>query len=99
MTDLDNISYFLRIEFYKCGRRFFMRQRRYDIEILKRFEMEHCNYASTRTKPRLQLTNDSYISIIGSLRYLCHTRVGLAYSVGMASRFMQKPNIVKPYNH
>ncbi|XP_050875805.1 secreted RxLR effector protein 161-like [Lathyrus oleraceus] len=34
-----------------------------------------------------------YRRLIGSLRYLCHTRLGLAYSVGMVSRFMQKPKV------
>lgn len=74
-----------------------MHQRRYVSEILKRFEMKDCNATSTLAEPRLQLSKDSdeddvdpieYIRLIGSLRYLCHTRPDLAYSVGMSSRFM-----------
>ena len=32
--------------------------------------------------------------MIGCLRYLLHTRPDLAYSVGMASRFMEKPTVM-----
>lgn len=32
-----------------------------------------------------------YKKIIGSLRYLCNTRLDLAYSVGLLSRFIQEP--------
>ncbi|CAI8603983.1 unnamed protein product [Vicia faba] len=56
----------------------------------------------TPAKPRLQLSKDvdeddvdptQYRRLIESLRYLCHTRPDLAYSVGMVSRFMQKPKV------
>lgn len=33
-------------------------------------------------------------SLIGGLRYLVHTRPDLAYSVGMISRFMEKPTVL-----
>jgi hypothetical protein len=41
-----------------------------------------------------------YRRVIGCLRYLLHTRPDLSYSVGIASRFMEKPttkhrNVVK----
>lgn len=32
-----------------------------------------------------------YCSIIGSLRYLVHTRPDIAHAVGIVSRFMEKP--------
>ena len=64
--------------------------------------MEECNATSTPVEPRLQLSKDAdeddvgptqYRRLIESLRYLCHTRHDLAYSVGMVSRFMQKPKV------
>ena len=102
MSDMGDISYFLGIEFYKSGRGLMMHQSRYASEILKRFEIEECNSTSTPAETRLQLSKDSdeddvdptqYRRLIGSLRYLCHIRPDLAYSVGMISRFMQKPKV------
>ncbi|MCI30279.1 gag-pol polyprotein, partial [Trifolium medium] len=54
------------------------------------------------SEPRLQLSKSEneenvdptqYRRIIGSLRYLCNTRPDLVYSVGIVSRFMEKPKI------
>jgi hypothetical protein len=32
-----------------------------------------------------------YRRLVGSLRYLAHTRLDLAFSIGYVSRFMQRP--------
>jgi hypothetical protein len=49
---------------------------------------------------RLKLSRDSiakevdttqYRRIVGSIRYLVHTRPDLAFAVGYVSRFMQRP--------
>ncbi|XP_034591798.1 uncharacterized mitochondrial protein AtMg00810-like [Setaria viridis] len=59
-----------------------------------------CNPALTPTKDRLKLSRDStaeevdatqYWRLVGSLRYLTHTRSNLAFIVGNISRFMQQP--------
>jgi hypothetical protein len=50
-------------------------------------------------EPRFKLSKVStappdateYRSIVGSLRYLVHTRPDIAYSVGYVSRFMEEP--------
>ncbi|WJX72888.1 hypothetical protein P8452_56724 [Trifolium repens] len=102
MTDLGHISYFLGIEFYKSSRGLLMHQKRYASEVLKRFDMVNCNHAVTPAEARLQLTKGSedadvdptqFRRLIGSLRYLCNTRPDLTYSVGLVSRFMQKPKL------
>ncbi|XP_071740301.1 secreted RxLR effector protein 161-like [Rutidosis leptorrhynchoides] len=62
--------------------------------------MADCNPAQYPMEPKLQVMKDEegiavdetkYISIIGSLRYLVHTRPDLSYSVGVMSRFMASP--------
>ncbi|XP_050909332.1 secreted RxLR effector protein 161-like [Lathyrus oleraceus] len=72
------------------------------MEILKRCDMEHCNAATTPAETRLQLSKSEeeqdvdptqYRRLIGSLRYLCNTRPDLAFSVGIASRFMERPKV------
>jgi hypothetical protein len=51
---------------------------------------------------RLKLSRDSttkevdaaqYRRLVGSLHYLAHTRLDLAFSVGYVSRFMQRPTM------
>ena len=62
--------------------------------------MKDCNPSQIPMEPRLKLSKEStsppvdttlYRSIVGSLRYLLHTRPDLAFSVGMVSRYMEKP--------
>ena len=59
-----------------------------------------CNPALTPMEERLKPSRDStaedvdatqYRRLVGSLRYLVHTRPDLAFSVGYVSRFMQRP--------
>ncbi|XP_045810820.1 uncharacterized mitochondrial protein AtMg00810-like [Trifolium pratense] len=100
MTDLGLMTYFLGIEFLRNEQGILMHQTRYASEILKKFEMDKCNVALSPAEPRSQLTKCAeeedvdptfYRKLIGSLRYLCNTRPDLAYSVGIASRFMERP--------
>lgn len=75
-------------------------QKKYAQDILKRFKMNKCNAAARPLEIRAKLrkeTNDEFLSvtfykqIIGSLRYLCNTRPYICQSVGLLSRFMDKP--------
>jgi len=102
MSDLGIMKYFLGIEFQRTKLGLLMHQRRYAMEILKRCDMEHCNAATTPAETRLQLSKSEeeqdvdptqYRRLIGSLRYLCNTRPDLAFSVGIASRFMERPKV------
>ncbi|XP_058742088.1 secreted RxLR effector protein 161-like [Vicia villosa] len=64
--------------------------------------MEHCNAVNTPTEARLQLSKSDdeqnvdptqYRRLIGSLRYLCNTRPYLTFSVGITSRFLERPKV------
>lgn len=54
MTDLDLMTYFLCIEFYKSKKGLLMHQSRHALEILKKFEIEHCNVAITPNEPVIE---------------------------------------------
>ncbi|GKA79011.1 protein MOR1 isoform X1, partial [Tanacetum coccineum] len=45
----------------------------------------------TKITEGTMVNSTEYQSLIGSLRYMLHTRPDLSYSVGLLSRFMQKP--------
>ncbi|XP_040381839.1 uncharacterized mitochondrial protein AtMg00810-like [Oryza brachyantha] len=64
--------------------------------------LNDCNPALTPMEERLKLSRDStaeevdatqYRRLVGSLRYLTHTRPDLAFSVDYVSRFMQLPTM------
>lgn len=58
MKYIGHITYFFGIEFQKTSKEFLMHQRRYALEILKKFEMKHCNIPITPVEPRLKLSKE-----------------------------------------
>ncbi|WJX39555.1 DNA helicase [Trifolium repens] len=102
MTDLGELSYFLGMEFAKTSRGCFLHQKKYVADILKRFHMSNCNPTITPMETGVKLSKNTddeladstlYKQIIGSLRYLCNTRIDLCHSVGLLSRFMDQPRM------
>lgn len=79
-----------------------MHQSRYALDMLNKFDMLHCNSANTLAEVSLKLEKDpgeegvnliEYREMVGSLRYICHTKPDLSSNVGVISRFMQSPRI------
>lgn len=102
ITYLGLMTYFLGIELHQSKRGLLMHQRIYAIEILNKFEMEHCNVAISPVEPRPQLSKKEdgqdidptqYRRLIGSFHYLCNMRSDLAFSVSIVSRFMGRPKV------
>jgi hypothetical protein len=100
MTDLGLLSYYLGIEVKQSEDGITLCQSGYATRILERMGMRNCNSVHIPMEPRLKLSKDSqsdtvdpteYRSVVGSLRYLLHTRPDLNYAVGYVSRFMEKP--------
>jgi hypothetical protein len=100
MSDLDHLSFYLRIEVHQGDSGITLRQTVYAKRIVELAGLTDWNPALTPMKERLKLSRDStmeevgatqYRRIVGSLRYLVHTRPDLAYSVGYVSRFLQRP--------
>jgi hypothetical protein len=101
MSDLGPLSYYLGIEVKQGVRGIELRQSAYALKLLEKAGMSSCNSCATPMEVRLKLSKAStsplvddptlYRSIIGSLRYLLHTRPDHSFSVGYLSRFMEEP--------
>jgi hypothetical protein len=92
MSDLGLLSFYLGIKVHQGDSGITLRQTAYA-------KLSHdSNPALTPMEKRLKLSHDStteevdatqYRCLVGSLRYLAHTRTDLAFSIGYVSRFMQ----------
>jgi hypothetical protein len=100
MSDLGPLSFYMGIEVNKENGRITLSQGAYAARIVERVGLTGCNSYATPMEPKLKLSKNSsapavdgieYRSLVGSLRYLVNTRPNLAYSVGIVSRFMEKP--------
>ncbi|WVZ61751.1 LOW QUALITY PROTEIN: hypothetical protein U9M48_011574 [Paspalum notatum var. saurae] len=101
MSYLGPLSYYLGIEVKQGQRGIELRQSAYALKLLEKAGMSSCNSCATPMEVRLKLSKAStsplvddptmYRSIIGSLRYLLHTRPDLSFSVRYLSRFMEEP--------
>ncbi|XP_042442909.1 secreted RxLR effector protein 161-like [Zingiber officinale] len=103
MSDLGLLSYYLEIEVEQQKSRILLRQSAYAKKILSQFKMTDCNSTKHPMESKTRLHKDleetqvdatEYRRIIGCLRYLLHTQPDLSYSVGMASRYMERPTIM-----
>jgi hypothetical protein len=79
-----------------------LRQTAYAKRVVELAGLTDCNPALTPMEEKLKLSCDStmeevdatqYRCLMGSIRYLAHTRPDLAFSVSYVSRFMQRPTI------
>ncbi|PWA75384.1 ribonuclease H-like domain, Reverse transcriptase, RNA-dependent DNA polymerase [Artemisia annua] len=100
MSDLGLLAYYLGIEVTQIGGEITIKQTGYVNKILKETNMTDSNDTKIPLDPGTKLVKAEdgnpvdatyYRSLIGSLRYLLHTRPDLSYSVGLLSRFMQEP--------
>jgi hypothetical protein len=100
MSDLGLLSFYLGIKVHQGDSRIMLRQTAYAKRVVELAGLTDCNPALTPMEKRLKLSRDStteevnatqYRRLVGSLRYLTHTRSDLAFSIGCVSRFMQRP--------
>ncbi|KAL8089642.1 hypothetical protein AgCh_039213 [Apium graveolens] len=102
MSDLGLLSYYLGIEVNQGLGFTTVKQTSYAKKILEKAGMMYCNATKVPMECKLQLDKDkegqevnanNYRSIVGSLRYLTHTRPDISYAVGVISRFMERPTV------
>ena len=100
MSDLGSLHYYLGIEVRQGTKGITLCQGAYADKIIEKAGLRGCNPCSTPMEPRLKLSKTSsnppvdktlYRSVVGSLRYLVHTRPDIAFAVGYVSRFMEAP--------
>nr|GEW32471.1 ribonuclease H-like domain, reverse transcriptase, RNA-dependent DNA polymerase [Tanacetum cinerariifolium] len=100
MSDLGLLAYYLGIEVTQTGGVITIRHTGCINNILKETSMMESNDTKIPMDPGTKLVKAKdgnsvdatyYRNLIGSLRYLIHTRPDLSYSVGLLSRFMQDP--------
>jgi hypothetical protein len=101
MKDLDLMHYFLGLEVRQSPERIFLNQGKYEVEILKRFDILECKSMITPMEVKLKLLVDTsselidatlYRQIIGSLMYLTNTRPYICFVVN--SQFLVEPKHV-----
>ena len=101
MSDLGRLSYYLGIEVEQGDGVITLKQQSYAGKILEVAGMSDCNSCTTPMECRLKLKKEDdakpfdpslYRSIIGSLRYLVHSRPDITHAIGIVSRFMETPS-------
>ena len=100
MSNLGSLSSYLGIK-VKRGKDFiFLSQTTYAQKVLQHAKLGECNSAFTPLETRAQFTYEegkstdnstAYRSLIGSLKYLTHTRPDLLFAVGILSWHMENP--------
>jgi len=100
MSDFGTLSYYLGIEVKQENEALMLGQSAYASKLVERNGMAECKPCVTPMEERLKLTKAStaakvdatlYLNIVGGLRYLVHTRLDIAFTVGYVSRFMEDP--------
>jgi len=99
-TDLRIIDYFLGLEVVHTQSGILLHQKKYILEVLKKFNMADCIPMPTPVIANLKLTEaleeavvdaSLYKQLFGSLIYVCNSRPGISYGVGLVSIFMTIP--------
>ncbi|XP_058004059.1 retrovirus-related Pol polyprotein from transposon TNT 1-94 [Hevea brasiliensis] len=101
MNDLGKMCYFLGMEISQSDKGFFVSQKKYAWELLKKFDFSKCKPVSIPAThgEKLKKNDDSqladaliYRSMIGSLLYLSITRPDIMFATSILSRFMNSPS-------
>ena len=100
MTDLGKLSYYLGIEVSQGEGFIELKQSSYAKKILEKAGLEDCNPSKYPMDLKEQISKDEggktvdptmFKSMVGGLRYLVNTRPDIAFSVGVVSRYMERP--------
>ena len=97
MSNLGLLHYCLGLEVKQGSDEIFISQKKYAMDLLKKSNMINCKVAVTpmNVNEKLKLKDGTslinvihYRSLVGGLIYLTHTRLYIAFSIGVVSRFI-----------
>ena len=100
MSDLGSMHFFLGIEVLQRHDGIFICQRKYALEILKRFGMSESNEVHSPIIPGFKISKDKegicvdetqFKQLVGSLMYLTATRPDMMFVTSLVSRYMARP--------
>ena len=100
MSDLGKMRFFLGIEVLQKSDGIYIYQRKYALEILRRFGMMESNPVGSPIVPGFKISRDEngdfvdetyYKQLVGSLMYLTATRPDMMFVTCLISRYMAKP--------
>jgi hypothetical protein len=100
MSDLRFLSFYLGIKVHQDDSGITLQQTAYAKRVIELAGLTDYNPALTPMEEMLKVSHDSttdemdatqYRRLVGSFRYLAHTRPDLTFSVGYVSRLMQRP--------
>ena len=103
MSMMGELKYFLGFQIKQLKEGTFLCQTKYIADMLKKFDMDGAKPIKTpmSTNGHLDLNNEGksvdqkvYRSMIGSLLYLCASRLDIMLSVCMCARFQAAPRSV-----
>ncbi|XP_051115697.1 uncharacterized mitochondrial protein AtMg00810-like [Andrographis paniculata] len=103
MSDLGMLTYYLGVELRQSEKGIEISQAGYANGILQTAGMWDCNPTKWSMDEKFSLSKNeegtpvnatNYRQLIGRLRYLTYTRPDLAYSFGVASRYMSNPKAI-----
>ena len=101
MTDLGLVKSYLDIQVNQLEGEITLAQSSYARKILSHFKFLECNSSQTPLEIKLLLSQEdsknpvdstTFRSLMGSLRYLTHTRPDLMFCSGYLSRYMESPS-------
>jgi hypothetical protein len=100
MSDLGKMRFFLGIEVLQKSDGIYICQRKYALEVLRRFGMMESNSVGSPIVPGFKISRDEngdfvdetyYKQLVGSLMYLTATRPDMMFVTCLISRYMAKP--------
>ncbi|WVZ64276.1 hypothetical protein U9M48_013824 [Paspalum notatum var. saurae] len=100
MSMIGELTFFLGFQIKQLKEGTFIYQKKYTRDLLKRFKMDDCKPIETPMATNAKLEADEsgikvdqtlYRSMIGSLLYLCASRLDIMFSVCLCARFQADP--------